>query len=326
MITKEKKEMEYADAPSGFVTLYQYKEPFMQYKKGFGYEGVLLFDGGTDKVQCHLCGEWFTALPNHLLREHNMRAEKYKEEVGLKKTTALIGEDLRAKLIAQGLDKRKKNLTGMKGRHHTEASKAKIRAARIENRRELQNTKGTCPEQLIDRLLKMYQENGNKTPNTKSIQFYEALMKTYGSYKHACAVAGIPYNDPIEALKRGHETQKLKGKVKTEKLIESIKDYYINNKALLSIKEVRKIRHNTTIKEYDSMSKEAVLRAGIYDKCIAGEFRFTEKELLDFLINFKKLNQRKPSYSDARRGLIPHLSRYSYHFGSWGNALKKAFG
>lgn len=64
------KELEYPEAPSGFVTLYNYKEPFMPFtdpdtREGFGYGGVLVFDGVSDKVQCHLCGEWYHALGNH---------------------------------------------------------------------------------------------------------------------------------------------------------------------------------------------------------------------------------------------------------------------
>ena len=42
--------MEYEEAPSGYVTLYNYKEPFMPYREGYGYLGVVLFDGETDKV------------------------------------------------------------------------------------------------------------------------------------------------------------------------------------------------------------------------------------------------------------------------------------
>lgn len=53
---KADKVMEYEDSPSGFVTLYNYKEPFMKYEEGYGLKGVLLFDGKTGRVQCHMCG------------------------------------------------------------------------------------------------------------------------------------------------------------------------------------------------------------------------------------------------------------------------------
>src|SRR6185436_14180348 len=149
MITKERKEMEFEEAPSGFVKLYNYKEPFMKFDRGFGYEGVLLFDGKTDKIQCHFCGQWFSQLGHHLHKEHNMLASEYKDEVGLLQTTALIGEELRAKLIQKNLGKRLKNLRP--GKKKTRAEKEKIRKTLKANalRRETQNRFGTSPLQLI---------------------------------------------------------------------------------------------------------------------------------------------------------------------------------
>lgn len=38
------KEVEYEEAPSGYVKLYNYKEPFMKFNGGHGYQGVLLVD------------------------------------------------------------------------------------------------------------------------------------------------------------------------------------------------------------------------------------------------------------------------------------------
>lgn len=324
MKTKEKKVMEYEDSPSGFVTLYNYKEPFMKYEKGYGFQGVLLFDGETDKVQCHLCGEWYIALSNHLIKEHAMRADQYKEEVGLIKNTALIGENLRAKLIAQGLDKRLQNLRSRKGVKHTPESRKMISNSLKENRREKQNMNGTCPEQLIDRLIKEYQKNGYKTPSIKKIQFAEALYKTYGTYKNACEIAGIPYNDPLESLKRGREKLIIQKNESLAKAQEWITQYYITHKKLPTLQETKNLSGRKRISKslfYD-LSKLAVVNAGFYEKSLAGEFQFSKEELLGFLKNFEKINNRKPSYSDARRGLIPNLSRYSYHFGSWKNALK----
>lgn len=107
---REKKEIEYEEAPSGNVTFYNYKEPLMKFEQGHGFIGALVFDTESDKIQCHLCGEWFGHLPSHLAKEHNMRSAAYKDLVGLNQTTALINESMRAKMIASGLKKRMKNL------------------------------------------------------------------------------------------------------------------------------------------------------------------------------------------------------------------------
>lgn len=326
----KKSEMEYEDAPSGYVTLYSYKEPLMKYAQGFGFRGVLLFDGVSEKIQCHLCGEWFGSLPHHLSREHGMFARDYKQLVGLRQTTALLSESARSKLVASGLDKRMQNLRniGRKGKFiMTDEVKEKIRNTLKKNRfvTENQNERGTCPEQIIERLVKMYKENGNKTPSSRMLPFYEAMLMTYGSYKKACEVANIPYNDPLEALARGRETRS----ISDEDIIEFIFSFYNKENRLPVfsdyVKEDKNNLHDKLLKsDRDSLEKKAIMQSGRYTASLSGT-SFTPTELLDFLRMFEKMHGRRPSYSDAKRGLIPGLSRYSYHFGSWKEALIRAF-
>jgi hypothetical protein len=144
---RELKEMEYEDAPSGYVKLYNYKEPYMKFVGGFGYQGTILFDGETQKIQCHFCGNWYDFLAPHIAAEHNMRASEYKSIVGLNQSTALISEKHREKLIANGLNKRLQNLRNRRGKKHSLESRKKI-AETLKNRtREKENKSGTCPEQ-----------------------------------------------------------------------------------------------------------------------------------------------------------------------------------
>src|SRR3990167_11305295 len=109
------KEIEYEEAPSGFIKLYKYKEPFMKFQEGFGFEGVLAMDGNGDKIQCHLCGNWYEVLGNHLHREHNMKASDYKRLVGLRQNTALISEKVREKMVTNGIERFKNLKPGFKG-------------------------------------------------------------------------------------------------------------------------------------------------------------------------------------------------------------------
>lgn len=196
---RKKKIMDYEDSPSGFVTLYNYKEPFMEYTGGYGYRGVLMFDGKTQKVQCHECGLWMQYLPNHLHKEHNMRAREYKNRVGLRQSTALISEELRKKLIANGMETRSKNLVPNK--NHTKETKAQIAETLRKNKEamEYKNEKGTCPAQLIDRLIKLADKLG-RTPSEKECTFNAAIRMTYGSMKEACRVAGLKYRKPGENI------------------------------------------------------------------------------------------------------------------------------
>lgn len=206
----EQKEMEYPDAPSGAVMLYNYKEPFMRYEGGYGYQGVLLFDAVEEKIQCHLCGEWFAYLPYHLRREHSTSASEYKEMVGLAKTTALISEKQRALLIERGIE-RFKNLKAPQKR--SEETKKKISESLKNFRREHENKRGTCPEQLIDRLKKKYEELGHTPGRIRGTDKREMdkhiYTKVFGSFERACELAGIPYHKPGDTRKRGKPMESL---------------------------------------------------------------------------------------------------------------------
>lgn len=325
---KEKKVMEYEEAPSGFVTLYNYKEPFMKYQKGYGFQGVLLFDGESDKIQCHMCGEWFGVLGNHLAKEHGMKVKAYKEEVGLLNSTALISEKVRAKLIATGLKKRIRNLKNQKGVVRSKETRDKIRKTLMENRREKQNQHGTCPEQLIERLIKEYQKL-NHTPTERSLSFKESLINTYGTYRNACKIAGIPEPQTNEdTLKKGRQTIANRRLVRIENMKNEIFNFY-DKEGMIPLDIELNIDNQKTAKslrkyELAKIHKDIIIRHGKFTAAATG-FSFSKDELLLFLRNFEKYHGRRPSYSDARRRLIPHLSRYSYHFGSWKGALKQAF-
>lgn len=316
-------EIEYPDAPSGYVTFYNYKEPLMKFTEGYGYKGALVFDGKTEDIQCHFCGEWFGSLPHHLAREHNMSAAYYKEKTGLLKTTALINESARAKLIASGLDKRLQNLrqNSKKSYKMSDETKAKIKATMEENRAELQNLRGTCPEQLIDRLQKQYRKLG-RTPTEKEMSYHETLVKVYGSFKRACAIANVPYRRP------GLNFTKLP-KYSKEELVKEMRLFFETNKRLPKWKEIGKAKYNCISKWYDKkeMLKEAVSGDGVYRKPLDKKIRFhyTNSELIKFLKTFESINGRRPSISDCKRGLLPWPSRFSYNFGSWKNALESAF-
>lgn len=217
---KEKKVMEHPEAPSGFVTLYNYKEPFMKFEQGFGFQGVLLIDGKTDKIQCHLCGGWMEYLPNHLKKEHSMTAAQYKDKVGLRQSTALLSEAQRAKLIAVQLDKRLQNLR-VQGKK-TEEQKEKIRQTQKKNGelREQQNEYGTCPLQLITRLQKIAEKLG-RTPMNDEITFCATLKKVFGSTANAMRAARLtPRASGVNVLWRGKQVVYDKGM-----LLQAIRDF-----------------------------------------------------------------------------------------------------
>lgn len=313
---KEKKELEYEDAPSGFVTLYNFKEPFMPFEpdnfdKGFGYEGVLLFDGTSDTVQCHFCGKWYEALGHHLHKEHNMNAYDYKKIVGLSQTTALIGEKYREKLIAVGQE-RFKNLRP--GKKKSQLEKNKIRATMKDFNREKQNIRGTCPAQLLDRLEKLSVKLG-RCPTEREVQFLDALTRTYGTFSHACKLVGLVSLKPGQTLNKG------KTKFNFDFFYKFVRDFWIIN---------GKFPRSSDVGTNFRWEKYQLIRKEVEKKVLYGEGKFhdtpivvhySKQELSDMIKNFKEVNGRNPSTSDCKRGLLPHASRFYYHFGSLKNAI-----
>lgn len=311
------KVLEYPDAPSGHIALYKYKEPFMPFESGYGYEGVLMLDGDKDVIQCHFCGEWFATLQHHLKKEHNMGVSEYKDKVGLAQTTALISEGFRATLIANGdaLAKRMKNLRSPHKR--SQKTKDKISAGLKKHTRETQNITGTCPAQLIARLRAKHDELG-RTPKEKEITFYETLRKVWGM-KKACQIAGIEYRPNTERI------EPHKYKYSQEDVVLWIREYVQKNGRLPKVIEwIGRAgeHHAKRLGGWRKLCNIAVSNEEQYQRLI--KQNYTKQDLISYLVEFKKQNGRNPSHSDCRRGVIPKYARYYYQFGSWKGALKAA--
>lgn len=308
-----RKDMEYEDAPSGYVHLYNYKEPFMDFNGGYGFQGVLLFDGASDKIQCHFCGKWFLHLSGHI-GLHGLRADEYKQEVGLAPTTALIGETVREKLIANGLEKRVRNLQPCT--EVSQETRDKISATLKRNVTELQNKRGTCPLQLIDRLRALYADLG-RTPKNSECTFYTTLVNVYGTFEEACNIAGIPYRRKGETLP----------KYTKKDAVEWVRSYFDTYNKLPRYTDALKmgkkgIFKNKKLGEWKEIVDEAVTGDGKYRKIRS--YQFSKSVLSNFLVEFYKHHGRNPSVSDCKRGLLPGHSRYYHHFGNWNGALKYA--
>lgn len=188
------KVMEHEEAPSGFVRLYNYKEPFIKFKKGHGYEGVLLMDGSGKTVQCHLCGEWMPMIhPHHLRLVHKINAAKYKEVVGLRQSTALVSEEYRKKLINHQPPKRKawEDFT----KEEQEAIVKKFRETMAKRVREQQNERGTCPDQLIKRLRDKQEQLGRPLMIKDVLPWLSTLKTVFGSAREAFYRAGLEPRD-----------------------------------------------------------------------------------------------------------------------------------
>lgn len=201
---KEKEIMEYEEAESGFVTLYNYKEPLMPFETGHGFQGTLLFDGKSGKVQCHFCGGWYDYLPRHITL-HGLNAETYKQAVGLRQSTALLNEKMRDSRIytMAGQAKRLNNLKRIK-RKRTAKERAEISATLKANPRQTQNEKGTCPFQLLHRLTLLAEKLG-RTPKHSEIPYSATLRKVFGSVPEALRRARLEQRKPGSNVSRDYQ-------------------------------------------------------------------------------------------------------------------------
>lgn len=181
------------------VIFYGYKPPFRKFKDGFGYEGVLMYSKSEGKVQCHLCGGLFRMLNNgHLLKVHGITARQYKEKVGLSQQTALCGEETREKLLKRGHNPK-----------HMEALKRAQRARRARLRKglpdlqsgfklslERKNERGTCPDQLLERIQDAANKLGRVPTGEEFIKMNEgkymgSIRNTFGTWTNAVAKLGM---------------------------------------------------------------------------------------------------------------------------------------
>lgn len=64
----------------------------------YGQLGVLAYDAVEDKVECHICGQWFRGLNNHVLRTHGLTVDEYRMEFGLNRGQGLICEGTKQRL------------------------------------------------------------------------------------------------------------------------------------------------------------------------------------------------------------------------------------
>lgn len=320
--TRGAKTIEFPDAPSGQITLYNYKEPFMDFVDeatggGFGYQGVLMLDADGDTVQCHLCGGWFHSLQHHIRREHNVSAKLYKEKVGLNKTTALISDNYRLKLIEAKKLKATltKNLRPCK--EVTEETKKKIAETLKKRTRQTQNVFGTCPLQLKERFINLAEKLG-RLPKSREVQFIDAVYKTFGTYANFVAECGYKPRTHKDYAKRKYSNEKLK-------------EMYSN----LLTKYGKNIKRTHLQKEFD-MKKTAAdsalqkIKKAEFYKDMQKAFREAElkldrRERLLNLRNFYRTNNRLPSGSDFRRKYMGGSPGwYYYNYKTLKDALKAA--
>ena len=171
---------------TGEIGFYRdYKEPLVPLDRGFGYEGVLLFNQAMDKTQCHFCGGWYQSVGGHI-KEHGLTANQYKDEYGLFRSTALINEQTRLK--RSGV----MTLRWRQGKIAVPDHRIGSRAARLVtlNRKapmERKNKAGTCNMQLLSWIQNHPNVSVDKAPG----RIEAAVRRAFGNWNNARAMLGL---------------------------------------------------------------------------------------------------------------------------------------
>jgi uncharacterized protein YbaR (Trm112 family) len=60
----------------------------------YGEMGRLAVSDDEERLQCHICGQWYRSLAAHVLQTHQYTVAEYREEFGLNRNTPLVGRSL----------------------------------------------------------------------------------------------------------------------------------------------------------------------------------------------------------------------------------------
>lgn len=220
-----------------FLTLKNYKTPLraIPRRQGFGYYGTIAITRDGREIQCHLCGKLFTNLSAHVWQSHKVKVRDYRSQFQLSPDTALISEVFRQELKQKTLDWVKTLSPEQK-----EEMKQKTQAARAEyfEKRmplpqpkaslEQKNERGSCPDQLLDKVLEVAKKLGH-TPSlaefidqTGGQRYKHLIFATFGSWKRALELLGMT---PQPGGKRKKPINRIEGRFEytEDELLEHLK-------------------------------------------------------------------------------------------------------
>ena len=111
-----------------------------------GTFGVLLDD--SDRVQCHVCGNWYANLGPHTYQAHGLTANEYRQAFGLMQATKLIGPTYRKRRQALATEQLRSLETSGRDRLRNLTTAERKQAMVTAARRREHDLKRTEPERI----------------------------------------------------------------------------------------------------------------------------------------------------------------------------------
>lgn len=196
---------EYTPNPEDIETIFKVEPPLFEIEGGFGYQGVVLRDTASDKLQCHICGEWFTSLSNHVAIAHRIKSREYRIIYGLPLNFPLISRKESGRRSKRCI----KNWSDGKYTYIPIWPKGLSRKGTFGNTYRVQNSSflnkhGICEEQMERRFLIVADIIG-KEPSTSDLDKHDralesAIRRKYGNLFNFKKKIGIEH--PISRVRR----------------------------------------------------------------------------------------------------------------------------
>ena len=176
-----------------------YKEPLTRVKNGHGYYGVICETDNGEWVQCHECGKLVKSLAQHA-KAHDMSSGEYRDKYKIGRTSSVTATKTR-ELLQEAYKNRnpelikKATLAMQKYRDDVAEGKRKYVNGRKGIPLDIKNKKGTCPDQLLDRLRVIAAVEG-RHPSYRFMAkkhggLLRSILTTFGSFREAVVMAGL---------------------------------------------------------------------------------------------------------------------------------------
>ena len=174
----------YEQIGENIIALQKLEPPFMKVKKGYGFQGVVLYDQEDDRVQCHICGLWFKHLLSHI-KIHKLVSKEYKDRFGLYRKEPLMSLGLRKVFIEQGKKNYNEGKVPLGNINRKERGKDKEWRERKNGSRVMawKNRYGTCDAQLCFRV-KTLADKLRHFPKEKECSFSSSIRRRFGKWSN----------------------------------------------------------------------------------------------------------------------------------------------
>lgn len=174
--------------PIDVETIFKVVEPVSKLPKPFfGYLGVILRNTTTDRLQCHVCGEWFKCLDVHVFFKHQLLSRDYKQKFSLPLRFPLCGRST-SKLRSNSAIKYKSLGKYLKGSKKWKSGSRVLHKKSCRygvTNRAYQNKNNVCPEQLNKRF-QIVADMVGREPTCHDLEHYDygclgTLVRRFGS-------------------------------------------------------------------------------------------------------------------------------------------------